>query len=324
MLILRRIWDITADAFYAFLADDGWAIASHIALSTLMSLFPFLIVVTALAGFFFGSPQLADEAAKILLEAWPPAVAAPLARDIHGVLTSLSGSVLTFGVVFALYFGGVLRYKPKEPHWPQRDRFILSKGHAAPLLYAVLAEAGYFPVEQLMTLRKLGSPLEGHPNMRKVPGVEASTGSLGQGLSLGVGHAHGPPERLGEDLVAQADREHWYICLHEVDEQALERVDPRVLSLVVGAHPAAEHDDAVSDLVDLRHRAVPQGAGAHQPPVAGEPVAETVDRHVGIELQDGGLDSSRHGEERKQRFSRPCYGSTSRSFPWEWTARYDC
>ncbi len=104
MLILRRIWDITADAFYAFLADDGWAIASHIALSTLMSLFPFLIVVTALAGFFFGSPQLADEAAKILLEAWPPAVAAPLARDIHGVLTSLSGSVLTFGVVFALYF----------------------------------------------------------------------------------------------------------------------------------------------------------------------------------------------------------------------------
>lgn len=92
-------------------------------------------------------------------------------------------------IAVALYFGGILRYDPKNPHWPQRDRFILSKGHAAPLLYAVLAEAGYFPKEQLATLRKLGSPLEGHPNMRRLAGVEASTGSLGQGLSLGIGHA---------------------------------------------------------------------------------------------------------------------------------------
>jgi len=87
----------------------------------------------------------------------------------------------------ALYFGGLLRHDPKNPHWPQRDRFILSKGHAAPLLYAVLAEAGYFPVSELATLRKLDSPLEGHPNMRRLPGVEASTGSLGQGLSIGLG-----------------------------------------------------------------------------------------------------------------------------------------
>ncbi|HEV3025856.1 MAG TPA: transketolase, partial [Pirellulales bacterium] len=70
----------------------------------------------------------------------------------------------------------------------ERDRFILSKGHAAPLLYAVLAEAGYFSRDLLPTLRKLDSPLEGHPNMRKLAGVEASTGSLGQGLSLGIGH----------------------------------------------------------------------------------------------------------------------------------------
>jgi len=99
--------------------------------------------------------------------------------------SSLSG----VEIAVALYFGGILRYDPKNPHWPQRDRFILSKGHAAPLLYAVLAEAGYFSPDLLPTLRKLGSPLEGHPNMRRLPGVEASTGSLGQGLSLGVGHA---------------------------------------------------------------------------------------------------------------------------------------
>jgi len=99
--------------------------------------------------------------------------------------SSLSG----VEIAVALYFGGYLRHDPKNPHWRERDRFILSKGHAAPLLYAVLAEAGYFRREQLATLRKLGSPLEGHPNMRRLPGVEASTGSLGQGLSLGVGHA---------------------------------------------------------------------------------------------------------------------------------------
>jgi transketolase len=100
-----------------------------------------------------------------------------------------TSSLSAVEIAVALYFGGVLRYRPKDPRWPQRDRFILSKGHAAPLLYAVLAEAGYFPTEQLSTLRKLGSPLEGHPNMRRLPGVEASTGSLGQGLSIGVGHA---------------------------------------------------------------------------------------------------------------------------------------
>lgn len=99
--------------------------------------------------------------------------------------SSLSG----VEIAVALYFGGFLRFDPKNPSWPRRDRFILSKGHAAPLLYAVLAEAGYFPVEDLQTLRKLGSPFEGHPNMRRLPGVEASTGSLGQGLSIGVGHA---------------------------------------------------------------------------------------------------------------------------------------
>ncbi len=91
----------------------------------------------------------------------------------------------------ALYFGGVLRYRPAEPHWPGRDRFIMSKGHAAPLLYAVLAKAGYFDRELLWQLRQIGSPVQGHPIQDMLPGVEATTGSLGQGLSLGIGHVLG-------------------------------------------------------------------------------------------------------------------------------------
>lgn len=100
-----------------------------------------------------------------------------------------TSSMSAVEIAVALYFGGFLRHDPKNPKWPQRDRFIMSKGHAAPLLYACLAEAGYFPVADLQTLRKLGSPLEGHPNYRRLPGVEASTGSLGQGLSIGMGQA---------------------------------------------------------------------------------------------------------------------------------------
>jgi transketolase len=100
-----------------------------------------------------------------------------------------SSSLSAVEIVTALYFDGILRHDPKNPHWPDRDRFILSKGHAAPVLYAALAQAGYFPHDEIMTLRKLGSPLEGHPNMKRVAGVEASTGSLGQGLSIGIGHA---------------------------------------------------------------------------------------------------------------------------------------
>jgi membrane protein len=102
--ILKSSLQISIEAFRHFLADDGWAIASHIALSTLMAMFPFLIVVTGLAGFFFGSKELADEAARILLEAWPKEVAGPIALDITGVLTDTDGGVLTFGILFALYF----------------------------------------------------------------------------------------------------------------------------------------------------------------------------------------------------------------------------
>src|SRR4030066_348353 len=93
------------------------------------------------------------------------------------------GSLSAADIVTVLYFSK-MRYRPDEPNWKERDRFILSKGHAAPLLYAVLAMTGYFNISMLKTLRKLGSPLQGHPCSRVLPGVEISTGSLGQGLSV--------------------------------------------------------------------------------------------------------------------------------------------
>ena len=98
------------------------------------------------------------------------------------------GSLSAADMMAALYFK-FLRHDPSNPQWEDRDRFVLSKGHVAPVLYAALAEAGYFPVEDLLSLRKMGSPLQGHPVRGKVPGVEMSTGSLGQGLSMACGIA---------------------------------------------------------------------------------------------------------------------------------------
>jgi len=98
------------------------------------------------------------------------------------------GSLSASDIVACLYFWE-MNIDPKNPGWEARDRFVLSKGHAAPVLYAALAEKGFFPQDYLNRLRKLGSPLQGHPDMRKLPGVEASTGSLGQGISWAVGMA---------------------------------------------------------------------------------------------------------------------------------------
>lgn len=98
------------------------------------------------------------------------------------------GSLSAADIITALYFG-VLRHNPKDPQWSDRDRFILSKGHAAPVLYAALAEAEYFSVSELPTLRKLDSPLQGHTDSKFTPGVEMSAGSLGMGLSFAVGVA---------------------------------------------------------------------------------------------------------------------------------------
>jgi len=101
--LLRRLYTIGLDAFYTFLADDGWAIASHIALSTLMALFPFLIVLTSLAG-FFGSKNLADQSAQLMLQILPLEVANTLSSEIHDVLTTTRGDALTIGAALALYF----------------------------------------------------------------------------------------------------------------------------------------------------------------------------------------------------------------------------
>ena len=100
---LRYVYHVVMEAFYTFLADDGWAIASHIALSTLMALFPFLIVLTSLAG-FFGSKELADQAAGLMLQVWPQQVADSLSGEIHDVLTTTRGDILTIGAVLAVYF----------------------------------------------------------------------------------------------------------------------------------------------------------------------------------------------------------------------------
>jgi transketolase len=100
------------------------------------------------------------------------------------------GSLSAADIVASLYFG-IMRHDPKRPDWPERDRFVLSKGHAAPVLYAALAEAGYLGRDHLRTLRRLGSLLQGHPDSTKTPGVEVSTGSLGQGLAIANGIALG-------------------------------------------------------------------------------------------------------------------------------------
>jgi transketolase len=119
-------------------------------------------------------------------------IARKLRRDIVTMVAKAGsghpgGSLSSVEIVSTLYFK-IMRHSPQDPQWEDRDRFILSKGHAAPVLYATLAECGYFPVEELMTLRKLGSRLQGHTD-RTIPGVEMSAGSLGQGLSFGIGCA---------------------------------------------------------------------------------------------------------------------------------------
>src|SRR2546422_1406384 len=116
------------------------------------------------------------------------------------------GSMSAADIVTALYFH-ILRVDPKNPTWPDRDRFVLSKGHACPVWYAALAERGFFPVDELLTFRKLNSRLQGHPELGTTPGVENAAGAEGQGLSFSVGLA----------LAARMDHKPWrgYCLLRE-------------------------------------------------------------------------------------------------------------
>lgn len=120
-------------------------------------------------------------------------IARTVRRDIIQMITAAKsghpgGSLSAVEILVELFYDA-MRHDPSNPAWPDRDRFILSKGHACPVLYSVMAECGYTPKDQLNTLRKLGSIYQGHPDVRFIPALEASTGSLGEGLSIGLGMA---------------------------------------------------------------------------------------------------------------------------------------
>lgn len=133
-------------------------------------------------------------------------IALELRRDIIKSLTLAksghTGGPLGLADIFAvMFFGNFMRYDPKQPLWNDRDRFVLSGGHLCPVLYSALARAGFFPIEELKTLRKYGTRLQGHPGLdMHLPGIEASTGSLGQGVSIAVGMA------MSDKLVDKNDR----------------------------------------------------------------------------------------------------------------------
>src|SRR6266404_507105 len=119
------------------------------------------------------------------------AISKRMRREVIEMITEAKsghpgGSLSAVEILVTLFFN-VMRHDPANPKWKDRDRFVLSKGHCCPILYAVMAECGYCPKDQLNTLRKLGSIYQGHPDVRFLPALEASTGSLGQGLSLGLG-----------------------------------------------------------------------------------------------------------------------------------------
>ncbi|WP_314663894.1 transketolase [uncultured Selenomonas sp.] len=120
-------------------------------------------------------------------------------RGTHAAKSGHPGGSLSSTEYFTYLYNKEIRVDPKNPHDPNRDRFVLSKGHVAPGLYAALANRGFFPVDELLTLRHIGSRLQGHPNMNLTPGVDMSTGSLGQGISTAAGMAKGA-KYLGKDI----------------------------------------------------------------------------------------------------------------------------
>ena len=142
-------------------------------------------------------PATAEEIAA--LEDMARRIRVAVIRTVKTVKVGHVGGPLSSADILAALYGRLLRIRPSEPHWPDRDRFILSKGHSALGQYAAMALAGYFPLEEMFTFDQKGSRLQGHPDMNKLPGIDISTGSLGMGLSAGLGFALGA-RHLGRDV----------------------------------------------------------------------------------------------------------------------------
>ncbi len=141
-----------------------------------------------------------DTKEKIELQIFATQIRIGIVESIHSAKAGHPGGSLSAADVFAYLYGKEMKYDPANPKWEDRDRFVLSKGHCAPGLYSALAYKGFFPVEDLKTLRHIGSYLQGHPNMNTVPGVDMSTGSLGQGISAACGMAKAA-KYLGKDNI---------------------------------------------------------------------------------------------------------------------------
>jgi len=160
------------------------------------------------------------------------------------------GSLSVIDLLTVLYWK-FLKHDPKRPDWPDRDRLVLSKGHACPALYAVMAARGYFPKELLKTLRKLGSPLQGHPDRLRLPGIEFSSGSLGQGLSVGIGMA----------FAAKLDQKSWksYVILGDGEMQEGQVWESFMAApkfkldnlIAIVDHNGGQIDGQVRDVMDL-------------------------------------------------------------------------
>ena len=140
-----------------------------------------------------------DSVCKKELEIYATKIRIGIIEGTYNAKAGHPGGSLSAADVFAYLYAKEMRVDPKNPKWDDRDRLVLSKGHCAPGLYAALAYKGFFPVEDLKTLRHIDSYLQGHPNMNTVPGVDMSTGSLGQGISVAVGMAKGA-KYLGKDV----------------------------------------------------------------------------------------------------------------------------
>jgi transketolase len=183
------------------------------------------------------------------------AIARTVRRDIIQMITAAKsghpgGSLSAVEILVELFYD-VMRHDPANPSWPERDRFILSKGHACPVLYSVMAECGYTPKDQLNTLRKLGSIYQGHPDVRFIPSLEASTGSLGEGISIGLGMALAArldksPTRVyvvigdGESQEGQIWESAMFAAFHKVDN---------IVAIVDYNH--IQLDGFVKDIMDL-------------------------------------------------------------------------